>query len=402
MKRFAIILLILTSFLTGFAFSQEDRGINLPVPLEKDCVINFDMAKHFIIVKVKMGGSDKEKNFIFDTGVNVNIVDPSALEGVTSVKVGEAPVTDTTDTKGKLGVYVVQTLSLGDCTVRNSVVSSTDLGILSKITGVKIDGLLGDNFIRNYRVTIDYRKKTLIFSNDKTPVTGKYVIKADGRPPFTTIAVKGEGGGDIGAILDTGAIGAIIDTGACDIYFPYSAIENLKLGKGELVTGKGSMTGGLLGKSSKDITARIPLMNIGGLEVKNHPVISNQSEKALIGYMFLSRFRIVLDYLAGVIILTPYDNEKTDTNIYTFGMGILKNEKGEASVTGVWLGAPADKAGIEPGDIITEINGKAATAYTQPELSSMMMDDNVKKLNIKVTGKKGSFDVVLEKKGLFP
>ncbi|MCE1245374.1 MAG: aspartyl protease family protein [Firmicutes bacterium] len=401
MKKLAIVLIMVFGLLIAPVFSQEPK-INIPAPLEKDCVVKFDLARHFIIVKVRMGSNGKEKNFIFDTGVNVNIVDPSALEGVNSVKVGEAPVTDTTDTKGKMGVFVVESMSLGNCMARNEVVSTTDLSLLSKMTGIKIDGLLGDNFIRNYRVTIDYKTKTLILSNDTKPVTGKYVIKADGRPPFTTITLKGKDGGDPGAILQSGSIGAIIDTGAYDVYFPYPAIENLKLDKGRFITGKGSMTGGLLGKSSKDIAADIPSMTIGGvLEIKDHPVLSNQSEKALVGYVLLSRFHVVLDYPAGMIILTPYENEKTDTNIHSFGMGLLKNEKGEATVTGVWIGAQADKAGIEPGDIISEINGKMTTSYTQNELSNMMMDDTIRKIKVKVNGKKNTFETTLERKPLF-
>lgn len=53
-------------------------------------------------------------------------------------------------------------LAVGEASVSDAQVAIADLAAVSQATGVPFDGVLGYNFLRSFRVTIDFRASRLL------------------------------------------------------------------------------------------------------------------------------------------------------------------------------------------------------------------------------------------------
>jgi hypothetical protein len=52
-------------------------------------------------------------------------------------------------------------LAVGQVEVKGLRVAVMDLGVLSRAAGVRLQGIIGYNFLKSFRVTIDYPRKLL-------------------------------------------------------------------------------------------------------------------------------------------------------------------------------------------------------------------------------------------------
>lgn len=55
----------------------------------------------------------------------------------------------------------VESLAIGTAKLENLHVAIADLNALSQAAGVKLEGIIGYNFLKSFRVTIDYPKGLL-------------------------------------------------------------------------------------------------------------------------------------------------------------------------------------------------------------------------------------------------
>lgn len=100
--------------------------------------------------------------FVLDTGASRTVVTPELVERL-RIPVGEG--ISGTGMGGKLDTQcaTVNSLALGDTTVRDlPVVVGRFLDTISAAVGAKLDGIIGNNLLRRYRVTIDCPARRLI------------------------------------------------------------------------------------------------------------------------------------------------------------------------------------------------------------------------------------------------
>ena len=113
-----------------------------------------------IIVSVKINGRGPY-DFVLDTGATFTCVDDALADelklpewkgGFGTVVVGPAG--------GAMKLLKIDTLEVGDAKASGLVACSLDLDRIAP-PGLGIHGLVGLNFLKPYRVTIDFEKKSL-------------------------------------------------------------------------------------------------------------------------------------------------------------------------------------------------------------------------------------------------
>jgi predicted aspartyl protease len=117
-------------------------------------------AKPLILVDVYANGRGPFQ-FAIDTGTSTTAITPELAKqlGVTSSPSGPA-------TTGGAQVAVsggaLQTFQLGGARIDNlDVVVADFFSMLSNAIGAKLDGIVGYNFLRHYKVALDYPNETL-------------------------------------------------------------------------------------------------------------------------------------------------------------------------------------------------------------------------------------------------
>ena len=115
-------------------------------------------------------------------------------------------------------------------------------------------------------------------------------------------------------------------------------------------------------------------------------------------------YRAVVDALvrgidqSGRYIYSRADVVSADTRlITTVGMESIRDARGNWRVLGIYRGAPADAAGIRPGDLITGINGLDATKMSDAEFAAAMSGFNSGTVKVHVATPAGDRDVVLRR-----
>lgn len=372
----ATFLLAITAMaIPAIASAKENKP---PVAANKVNVVSFELANHLIVVKTKINNSSKDYNFAVDTGSGICILNKGVPAEIGLKPVGQTNTTDTSNTTAALSQYQLDSISVDNNVVKNTPVLEVDLTGMSAVAGRKIDGIIGDSFLRPFCICIDYKKKQLIFTKSEPSIPGKYIIKTQERPQFVTLSVP--------MTINGAAIEGFIDTGSSSFVVPVSFLEKLNISKEDRINIKGSMSDTLFSSQSatKDMLLRIKSLEIGKFKLNNYPVNSYGGDAILLGYSFLSQFRITIDYPRNTVMLTPYESASFPDNVTNFGMTLGTNANRELIIASVYEGSFADKQGASVGDAVLKINGKSLSEYTPADLAKIFGDTTVKEIDLVV------------------
>jgi predicted aspartyl protease len=117
-------------------------------------------AKPLILVDVFVNGRGPFQ-FAIDTGTSTTAITPELAQqlGVASSPIGAAT---TGGAQVDVTAGVLRSLQVGGARINDtSVVVADFFAMLSAAVGAKLDGLVGYNFLRNYKVALDYPNETL-------------------------------------------------------------------------------------------------------------------------------------------------------------------------------------------------------------------------------------------------
>jgi predicted aspartyl protease len=117
-------------------------------------------AKPLILIPTLVNGEGPYQ-FALDTGASTTVVSPELAQnqGLKSISVPEM-----TGAGGKVqaAVGTVESLAVGGAKLEKLYVMVADfLSMLSQVTATKLDGIIGYNFLKEFRVTIDYPNEML-------------------------------------------------------------------------------------------------------------------------------------------------------------------------------------------------------------------------------------------------
>ncbi|MFK8163603.1 MAG: hypothetical protein AB8H12_14230 [Lewinella sp.] len=124
-------------------------------------VLRFDFVDHLPVITVKVG--KRKLRFAIDTGAGVNIIDED--NAALCQAVGEQMNIQGLDGKSTLNeVVTIPGLRIVDAEEeKETSFVSMDLAHLQSPSGAPISGIIGSAFLRNYVVSIDYRRRKLYF-----------------------------------------------------------------------------------------------------------------------------------------------------------------------------------------------------------------------------------------------
>src|SRR5438876_2352002 len=105
-------------------------------------------------------------DFILDTGAGTTLLSSDLAKQLEAKVIGSK---EGQSAGGKVSVSLakVESLAVGETKLHDVDVGVVDLAQIGKTVGAKIDGDLGYNFLKHFRVTIDYRDCEIRFDDPK-------------------------------------------------------------------------------------------------------------------------------------------------------------------------------------------------------------------------------------------
>ncbi|GAB7027837.1 aspartyl protease family protein [Geotalea toluenoxydans] len=390
-------LVFLASGCSTFQAISLVRGGEALSPGPEEKVLPAEFSGHMILVKGHINGSAKEYRFILDTAALTMIDKETATElrlaRDVEVKANDSAGGTKTGHLTKLG-----SLTIGGITVTNTAAVIMDMTKIREMTGIEVDGIIGSNFLRFFTVKFDYQRQQVSLSGDLSPlkaVPGATLIrfKQSMKQGFAPMVEAASGDASFKALIDTGL--------NYPLSLPLSIVK--KTDKEAMIEGKGAMGGGFLENNKKEVLTRLNSFRMGSTEFGR--VVANGTEGkdvALIGKEFLSRFVVTLNYPAGEMLLVPVNGVKEDDNIFTTGIGVMRDANGKFLVSGVWSGSPADQAGVAANDEIVMVNGKGAADYTLGEMRAILKtNDGKDAVDLAIKNAGGERNLTIKKQFLF-
>jgi predicted aspartyl protease len=148
----------------------------------------------FIMIKAKVNNSEKEYNFIFDTGATTMI--PDTLISELGLKKGITMVSKDANNHDVVGSSFLTRLKIGDLNIDNIRINTSTSDIFSKKCHQKIDGIIGPNVLNQGYFYFNPSQRKLIITNQKNKLPLEKFdkptrIKRSMGQPF--IKVKGVG-----------------------------------------------------------------------------------------------------------------------------------------------------------------------------------------------------------------
>ncbi len=399
--KYLTAVLILVALLPSCTVIQAFKLLNgseAVIINDSDSVIPFIIEGHQIIVKAKVNHSQKEYTFILDTGA-LTMMREKVVKELSLPKGIEVNAGGTGGNVKKINLVQLDSVIVGNVEVKKCASGLTDF---NSIFPHKIDGILGSNFLKHFKVTIDYQKKELTLSFNTKPVQLqsneiRIPIELDmlhGFAPVVECEIDG-------VLKDQG----VIDTGLYGyIALPKTINKIPSFKNGSVIFSQGSMSFGMFGLGKKeDHALRLNNVKIGNLKLQNIPAKSHghNDGQILIGNKFLEKYIIVLNYPAKELILRPIDSH-FEHNILTYGIALTRKDQ-KTLVSGVWRSSVAFKKGLKPGDEIIKINSiDISSIQSVFELMVMFTDEETNSLIIEVLSETGRSTMVLQKENLLP
>jgi predicted aspartyl protease len=377
-KAFHLFFIVLL-LISAVSARVEDTTIRGTIP--------FDLNEHLILIKGKINGSQKNYNFVLDTG-GLTFVDKDVVEELKLKKRGN--------------MAKMNTLEMGEVTVPN-IFAFTSFNLEPfKKHGVLIHGIIGSNLLERFVVTLDYRNQKVIFSPDKEDLREN---AQSYRCRFTNHRINNAPMIDC-TINGNVSLKAMVDTGQpYSIVLPLEYLEKLNSRDNEsLLKSKGVIISWPGTKTTDSFLLRLDRFEQKDVKINNlmcyfaelPPLLS----VPLLGRDYLSQFLITIDYPRDEILFVPYEDARFVKNMFSFGLNLSKGANNTIVVQGLWTGSPADRAGIKVGDEIVECNSKVLTGDDIFELRQLLEKKSVKRVKFIVKGEKGKRETILQKEML--
>jgi predicted aspartyl protease len=254
-------------------------------------------AQPLLLLPVHVNGRGPFE-FVFDTGASTTLLTPD-LAAELEIKSTGAKQGMTAG--GRVGVQLgtVESLRLGEAQRDKVDIAITDLSAISRAIGTNLDGDLGYNFLRHFRLTIDFRAQELKLEDphriesfgDASATEVPMRLAQPSKPLILVDAQVGE----------RGPFQFAIDTGTSTTAISPELSRTLGL----QTKSAGNVTTG--GAAISLQAARVRSLRIGRSELRDVDVLVGDflemlSQAAgakldgIVGYNFLRHYKVIIDY----------------------------------------------------------------------------------------------------------
>lgn len=361
--------------------------------IKDSIVIPFNLEGHYILLDVKINDCPETFKFTFDTGGKITI-NPKHFE--------KMHITPYKSIQAKWLGWAIQdfkldSMCIGSLKKENLKLSSIESDSRDYYLG--LDGLIGPDFFKGYRYTVDYKNGLLTLTDESRPL----ILDSNSIPvKYSVWTLRGTMDINL-TIADSIKIKAALDTGCpVALILPRKYVNILKeVVSAKIIKSRGNILQSAFGKAEESYLSRIPELEIGHHKFTNVPVYF-YGDLACIGMDFLSPFRATFDRKNSQIILQPIEGEDMETNVKSYGLHTSDKDSNGIFVDGLWEGSPADIAGINPGDQIMEVNGKDVMTCTEQEINDAFRDKQTDEIELLIRGEEGDRRLTLKKAFLLP
>ncbi|HEX3670968.1 MAG TPA: aspartyl protease family protein [Candidatus Cybelea sp.] len=340
-------------------------GATTTVPLQ---IVN----NHVYVPGVMLDGRGPY-TFVLDSGGDY-IVTPEVAAALHAASAGGVQLEGAgSETEGAAFAHLTS-IEIGNATIRNQYTLvlpiATGFGVAE---GLKIDGMLGYQFLARFLTTIDYANAKLTLT---TPGVGPAAIAGaaaipfyiDGRIPRISIQVDGV---TTSAEVDTGNRAGI------EFSAPFLTAHPQIAGLARTPPG---VVGFGVGGPVLARLGRVPSLQIGPYSVTNAIAsFGDQSSGAFadpfnpanLGGSILRRFDVTFDYAHQQLLLAR-NASFGDPFAYDRSGLFLIDSNGAYTILGVLSGTAAAAAGLAKGDVILTINGTSAPSQSLAALRTLL------------------------------
>ena len=311
--------------------------------------------------------------FIFDTG-GQNILVPSAAKALSIKTEGALPGIGGGETRN-LGFARISTRAVGSATFNDQTVEVLDF-VPNRVEGVDIEGMIGFSVFKRFVPEIDYRKHTITLIAPKRfdPTTAGTPIKSVFNDDLAEVdcsfeGIRGKFDIDTGARNDLTVNGSFWRPHDLRAKHPKAVLAVDGWGTGGAAPDYATRGGGLTIGAVKtpDVVA--------SLSRQKKSVFATGSCQGNIGAGVLKRFMGTLDYTNQTIFLKLLPERVADMDTFDPSGIAINARKDGVEAMDVTGNGPAQAGGIEPGDVITAVNGKPAASIPWHELRRQLRDD---------------------------
>jgi predicted aspartyl protease len=263
-------------------------------------------AQPLAVVPVTLNGAGPFE-FVLDTGAATPVLRPELALRL-GVHIDETKEAAGAGGRISIGVARAGRLAVGEASRADvPVIVSSEIERIAAAVGSTLDGVIGYEFLRHFRVTVDYDRLVLVLEDPASgqpqrsrPSLAELPLRlAHPAKPLIVVPVTVDGAGPHTFVLDTGASTTVI-------------AADLAAQLGVRTQAIGAMTGG-----GGAITASMGVVRslaIGAAEVVNLPVavagflvalgqVVGMPLFGIVGYNYLRKFLVTMDYPGGILRL---------------------------------------------------------------------------------------------------
>lgn len=384
--RRSLFLLVIICLLPAFTLYPRSKPV---------ASIPFEMVGTYVVLKAKINNSST-LNLILDTGVRCTII--TELFPEDSLSLNYSSYQELQGLGGNSGARALysdsNTIVLNKklkFTHRTAYYLENNFLNLSQQTGYKINGLLGADCFRDYIVQIDYTHRKVRFyqhENFEVPKGYGYMpMIIDRQKMYIQLSI-------LETDYNRRNIKMLIDSGA-ELTAWFQTLTNNAVDIPEKSV-RGRLGEGLSGEIN-GVFARVPQICIANFCVKDpivafpdsstiSEIVRSSDRDGTIGSQLLSRFNLMIDTHARKFYFKPNSSFKNPFSYNIAGIEIARVVYliPQIEIINIWKSSPAEKAGLQTGDIITEINYEKTFGMTAEEVRNYFNRSRSKPLNITV------------------
>jgi len=375
-------------------FGQPDNSFKTKILNDTSAVIPFELQGHIIVIKIHIDDSPKAYNFVFDTGGKTFVNSAVAVE----LGLEKGLQIPTWDPEIKANLTQTKSITVGDARIENAIITIFDF--LKHAGFENLDGMLGSDLLKFFTVSVDYRAQiiTMSLKPDTLPL-----IAGAFKMPFTRNPIMSAP--MVGCVLnDTLQVEGMIDVGTHhSLVLPLRYLDTLNnSGQLHLLKAKGEMAKWPMSPTDVSYLTRLSNLKIGGIEIRNIPCVFADLNDVLIGRDILAQYKFIIDYPHNEVLLIPFADQHFNTNLFSAGFSLKRDDNGKIVIKGMWENSPADQAGLQIGDELVEVNGKKVEAFPLWELNAMLRDNAVAEVIMLIRRGTALKSLTIKKQNLLP
>ena len=342
--------------------------------------INIAVHNGSVLLPVLIDG--KRLSFLVDTGSTRSSISEALIKDLNLQYSGTAEVVGNYGTQ-TLQMVRISSLRLGNSEFKDETLAVANLDLLARTTGVSVDGVLGNDVLKDITFKISFSQQIAQFGPAaklgglSTPI--KLAENHDQFfVPTTLMTVRRN------LLLDTGTNSTNLSSETWKelfkVWIPKSVIDGIASSAHS---------------SASAFLVCLPEIGLGNVEVRDQAVrvqspvstgvFSEIGFSGILGSDILRQFEVTFDLGHSLLFLERDPAFRPDPYKYvTIGIQFAKDSTGAFTVISVWKNSPAAEAGMIPGDRIVGIDGESAGDFTLEQFSARLHAEAGTPIKLKV------------------